>query len=88
MLYCGSTLRALPITGLVCIKEQAGYLLSDNLHSSEGNALAMDQVKITNSRLIQTMSSAERERKEVSHGEDGTGAREAQFSTRYQEKRL
>lgn len=63
MLYCGSTLRALPITGLVCIKEQAGYLLSDDLHSSGGNALAMDQIKITNSRLIQTMSSAEEREK-------------------------
>lgn len=57
MLYHGSTLRDLPNTDLVCIKEQPGYLLSDNLHSSGGNALAMDQVKITNSRLIQIMSS-------------------------------
>lgn len=42
-----------------------------------------------NSRLIQTVSSAkERERKEAGHGEDETGAGEARFSTRYEEKSL
>lgn len=58
MLYCGSALSTLPLTGLVCIEEQPGYLLSYNLPSSGGDTLAMNQVKIKQRiRLIQTMAS-------------------------------